>query len=116
MYQEFKSEGLYSFVDASYAPDTTMNSNCQSVSGFLVFHKQNLIHWNTNGQSINTSSAAAEIVAIADNFSDIILPMLMEREFFGSSETTYVYIMYYRDRKMRRKKTTSPQNKNRGST
>lgn len=76
------------YVDASHATET----NSRSTSGFIFFHFTNLIDWSTRKQPIVAlSSTAAEIIAIASNIDNMLVPRALVIELFMDRQPVDVF-------------------------
>ena len=82
-YHSNDDQPIRSFCDASYAPDVSyLEDNPQNIeefsystSGFAIYHYGNIINWATSRQTtVATSSTAAEVIAVIENFDSFLLP------------------------------------------
>lgn len=100
IYRSNDDEVLRSFCDASHAPNLPNKSeaiddksiDAHSISGFVVYHRGNLINWGTNKQNtVAVSSTSAEILAISENVDVFLLPGDILCEIFDEKEVMRIH-------------------------
>jgi len=105
-YRSIEEEELVVFADASFAPNLPTNATLENlenddymakldpylVSGFAVFHRGNLVHWNSvQRKLIALSSTAAEILAISENLDHFLIPRDILQEIMDETHIVEIF-------------------------